>query len=323
MDAKRGSQSLTRREFIGATATAAGGLALSGCGAGAENPGALPDPENSGDRSHRRGDDGEPFIRPLPGLGARCAGQAGARTARRLGRHDAGVLRPGSQLPKLPLRRSGPQLRGWAPPDQRRSDGRVPAHTAPGDTFPARLLHGRQPAVLQRMRRALDRSATDTSAASSRRRHRTASTCTPGRPTGLSNTVGHLDVADGLGPHAREPAAASPITTSTCRTRRSGATSTGTSRGITRCPSLAADIAAGKSGRSDLRRQRRHDFKEMFGAISEDDHPVRRHPRRSGVPQRGLQRGARRARSGTARFSSSTTTNGAASTTTYRRRSRR
>ena len=48
MDAKRGSQSLTRREFFGATATAAGGLALSGCGAGAENPGALPDPENSG-----------------------------------------------------------------------------------------------------------------------------------------------------------------------------------------------------------------------------------------------------------------------------------
>ena len=78
-------------------------------------------------QAHRHPDDGEPLVRPLPGLAARRRRPARPDVRVRGRRQHLPQLPARARLPGLRVQRPRPQLGGLAGPAQRRQDRRLPA----------------------------------------------------------------------------------------------------------------------------------------------------------------------------------------------------
>ena len=207
-------------------------------------------------RRHLRGaDDGEPVLRPLPGLAAR-----GRRAPGRARLHDerwadARDPPPGARLPGLRLQRPRPLVGRRAHPGQRRRHGRLPAL-------------GRQRRVLGRLLRAgrpaassppPPRPSPPTTASSARcwpRRIPTASTCTRRSPTATRTTRCRRAAGSRTrrsSPRWRPRASTHATSTTTCRCRRSGARPGWRARAACRSTTSAARPGRCRRSRSSTR----------------------------------------------------------------------
>ena len=306
-----GAVALSRRAFLGAAGAGVGALAIGRLpgGAAAAKPAVRP---------HRRRDDGEPVVRPLPRLAARRRRQAGRPDASPTA---TGVAAPHAStctdVPGLRLHRPRPLLRGRPGRVQRRRVRRLAARRATNDALRDRLLPAGRPPFLGQAA-PTGRRATATSPRSWPRPTRTASTSTPRRPTGCTTrrrsrtlpTIWDRLAAAGLHrpllllrrPVPRAVGHEVPADQPT-RSRRSSPTAR---------PGTLPDVVL---RRPALRGR-------GLGHVGRRP-PARRHPRRRGVPEPGLHGGHHEPELGATRCWSSTTTSGAASSTTCRRRPRR
>ena len=176
-----------------------------------------------GDRAHRRRDDGEPLVRPLPRLAARRRRQAGR--ARRTSTSTASRTRPTAS--RRTSRAAGTPTRSHLRrrPGRSTTAGAATAGCAPATTTCSRSATTRRATCPSSAPpRRPGRSATATSRRSSARRSRTASTCTRRGPTGSTDTARAEPTCRRSGTGSRARASAAATTTATSPSSRSGAT---------------------------------------------------------------------------------------------------